>query len=90
MLRCQLLKLQEDVPDLSLIADGLFEPSKLLGTQGHCDCLGPDSPGPLITGTALARFIAFHQAAEGDPADAREFPSQALVFRWQVFFACSH
>jgi hypothetical protein len=44
----------------------------------------------LVTRATLARFIAFHQAAEGDPTDIREFLSQGLVFGWQVFFERSH
>ncbi len=59
MLRRELLKLHEDVPDLSLITYRLFKPAKLLGTQGHRDSLRSDPSGPLIPRAALAGFVSF-------------------------------
>lgn len=73
MMRCHLLKLHEHFPDFSLVADRLLEPFKLLGTQGHSNSFWSDTPRPLIARTALTGLVAFHKAAQGNPADLGEF-----------------
>lgn len=70
MFCAQLLQLHQYVPDLSLVADGLLEPTKLLGTQGDSNGFWTNSPRPLIAGAALAGFVSLDQAAQGNPADA--------------------
>ena len=76
MLGGQLLELQEDIPDLSLVGDGVLKPLKLFSAQGDGDGFSPQASGPLITGSALAGFVSLDQAAQRDPPDIGELLAQ--------------
>lgn len=74
-----LLELQEDVPNLSLVGDGGFEPVILLAAQGDGDGFGSHPSGPLITRPTLAGLVSLDQTAQRDPADLGELLAPAPI-----------